>query len=207
MERRALARRTISHLETARTAEVVWYVTGRFYATIPTSNEPSQLLDVGYFLHLQGIAEHLFNGEISEKKAWFTFAAEPFSAPSINNGDLEIGIDLRGRFSVFLRDTPGATFDDPNSFRSGKCIGTFDRVAIVPTVKIGVSSSMTILSNVFTARLVSSIPFQFGGTLYDLRDLIGYGVTQWGTAATEPVLAPIGYAAVVPFVGSAVRVS
>ena len=44
------------------------------------------------------------------------------------------------------------------------------------------------------------------GVQYDFRDLTGFGVTQWGVAATEPVLAPLGYASVVPFLGSAIRV-
>ena len=174
-------------------------MTGRFYSTATT------LLDVGYFLHLQGISERLFDGETSERTAWFTFAAEPFTSPEIVNGGLKIGLDKTGTFSLYLRETPGASFDDPASFASGVCIGTFARVAIVPTVKIASSASETLLANVFTAQLVSSVPFEFGGTRYDLRELIGYGVTQWGTAATEPLTAPAGYSAVVPFVGSAVR--
>lgn len=186
-------------MDIARTAEIVWYVTGRFYSTA------TQLLDVGYFLHLQGITEPLFDREISERTAWFTFAAEPFTSPEIDNGGLKIGLDKKGTFSLYLRDAPGASFDEPASFSSGLCIGTFARVAIVPTVKIGTSSSETLLANVFTAQLVSSVPFEFGGNRYDLRELIGYGVTQWGTAATEPLTAPEGYSSVVPFVGSAVR--
>jgi hypothetical protein len=65
---------------------------------------------------------------------------------------------------------------------------------------------VALLSNVFTARLVSSTPFEFGGRQYDLADIIGRGITQWGTAATEPMKPPPGYSAVVPFVGSAVRI-
>ena len=40
----------------AAVAEVVWYVTGRFYA------QDNELLDVGYFLHVQGIRDGLFAG-------------------------------------------------------------------------------------------------------------------------------------------------
>jgi hypothetical protein len=179
----------------ARTGEVVWYVTGRFFAV------GSQLQDVGYFLHLQGIGEPLFDGKRSESTALLTFSAAPFSSPDLANGSITIGLDARGSFSIFLRDRGGASFDDPASFAGGRCIGTFERVAIVPTTKIAVSATETMLSNVFTARLVSSVPFELGGSRYDLRDLIGYGVTQWGTAAED---SPAGG---VPFVGSAIRVS
>lgn len=190
-------------MDVARTAEVVWYVTGRFYA----SESDGSLLDVGYFLHLQGVGAKLFDGERrSESTALLTFAAAPFSAPSIDNGGLGIGIDELGGFSVYLRESPGATFDDPDSFAAGQCIATFERVAIVPTTKVTATAATTLLSNVFTARLVSSQPFTFGGVQYDFRELVGFGITQWGVAATEPVLAPLGYASVVPFLGSAIRV-
>jgi hypothetical protein len=189
-------------MDVARTAEVVWYVTGRFYA----SESDGSLLDVGYFLSLQGVDGKLFDGAMSESAALLTFAATPFCAPSIDNGGLSIGIDDTGEFSIYLRESPGATFDDPSSFSTGKCIATFERVAIVPTTKVSAGAATTLLSNVFTARLVSSQPFTLGGAQYDFRELVGYGITQWGVAATEPVLAPLGYASVVPFVGSAIRV-
>lgn len=178
----------------ANVAEVVWYVTGRFYAS------GSSLLDVGYFLHIQGVAGKIFTGARSESTALFTFAAAPFVANDISNGGLEIGIDERGTFSIYLRETPGATFDDPQSFASGQCIATFERLSVVPTTK-----TESLLMNVFTARLVSSEPFEFDGQRYDLRDLLGPAITQWGTAAPEPLTPPANYSAVVPFVGSAVR--
>lgn len=193
-------------MEQARAAEVVWYATGRFYATNAKPPVQPKLLDVGYLLHLQGVTEPLFDGAISEASALLTFAAEPFVAPAIVNGCLNIGIDARGVFRLFLRERGGATFDDPETFGQGRCIGTFERIAIVPTVKVGITATETLLSNVFTARLTSSEPFRLGGTAYDLRELVGFGVTQWGTAATEPIAPPDGYSSVVPFLGSAIRV-
>jgi len=181
-------------MQIANVAEVVWYVTGRFYANGAT------LLDVGYFLHIQGIEGNLFEGARSESTALFTFSAMPFAAETISNGGLKIGIDERGTFSVYLRESPGATFDDPNSFAAGQCIATFERLAVVPTTK-----TTTLLMNVFTARLVSSAPFEFRGAQYDFRDLLGPAITQWGTAATEPLTPPPNYSVVVPFVGSAIR--
>ena len=175
----------------AKAGEVVWYVTGRFYA-----DANGNLYDVGYFLNLQGIATAL-----SEADAYFTFAAQPFSSQVVTNGSLSIGVDNPGTFSIYLLDPPGASFDKPASFSAGMPIATFSRIAIVPTVKVPVGNSTTLLANVFTAQLISSQPFEFNGATWDLAGLIGYGVTQWGTAAEGTDVADG-----VPFVGSAVRV-
>lgn len=189
-------------MNTAAVAEVVWYVMGRFYA------QGSSLEDVGYFLHVQGIHDGLFSEpKRSEATALLTFASAPFTAPEIDNGGLSIGIDLKGTFNLYVRETPGATFDDPKSFAAGRCVATLKRVAIVPTTKVALSSTATLLSNVFTAKLVASEPFELGGVQYDFRNLVGAGITQWGTAATEPLTPPAPYSAVVPFVGSAIRIA
>src|SRR4051794_15706861 len=50
------------------TGRVAWYVTGRFYATAEGSTQ-----DLGYFLHVEGIAADLFTGPISEANAILTF--------------------------------------------------------------------------------------------------------------------------------------
>ena len=58
----------------------------------------------------------------------------------------------------------------------------------------------------FSARFLDTTPFEFRGQCYDLADLIGPGVTQFGTAAGAVIAQPPqGYAAVVPFTGSAIR--
>jgi hypothetical protein len=49
------------------------------------------------------------------------------------------------------------------------------------------------------------VPFEFGGARYDLREILGAGVTQFGTAAETPIEpTPANYAAVLPFSGSAI---
>ena len=175
----------------ANIAQLVWYVTGRFYASGET------LQDSGYFLHLQGIEGPLFDGDPSEATALFTFASAPFGASTVPNGALSIGIDMRGAFSLYLRDEPGASFDDANSFAAGRCIGTFERMSIVATAE---APGIGLFSNVFSATLVDAEPFEFRGKRYDLRELIGHGITQWGLAS-----APAGTSGAVPFVGSAIR--
>lgn len=188
-------------MNVAQIGQLVWYVTGRFYSKDDT------LQDVGYFLHLQGLESPLFpDGTKSEATAYFTFSSAPFQSGSVQNGDLGVGIDERGTFGIYLRETPGASFDDPCTFAEGTCIATFSRTSIVATTQIAAAPpGVGLLSNVFSAQLVSSTPFTFAGVQYDFRELVGTGVTQWGTAATEPETPPSGYAAVVPFVGSALR--
>ena len=189
-------------------AQVVWYVTGRFYTTPATGTQPPMAFDVGYFLNVQGIEVPLFaSGTMSEATALLTFAADPFTANNVMNGGLSIGLDAVGGFSLYLLEAPGASFDDPDSFKAGTPVATFERVSMVATVSVGLApSQVVLLSNVFTAQLTSSTPFMLGGATYDFADLVGYGITQWGTAATEPLTPPSGYSGVVPFTGSAIRV-
>ena len=177
-------------MSAARTSQLVWYVTGRFY-----KQPAGAVLDAGYFLHLQGIEGELFDGERSEGTALFTFLANPFGSSTVANGELNVGIDDRGTFSLYLRDKGGATFDDPNSFGVGQCIATFARLSLVATTE-----TSTMFSNVFSAAQVEASAFEFRGRRYDFRELVGHGITQWGVAVP-------GSSAAVPFVGSAIRVS
>lgn len=184
--------------------ELAWYVTGRFYA-----HSDGSLADYGYFLHLAGIEADLFNGAPGEKTAHFTFAAEPFTACYAHNGSLKLGVDPVGDFAVYLQDEPSGDYDDPRSFARGQRIATFRRVCAVMGTTVeqgtGAGASGLVASNVFSARLLISNPFEFAGRRYDLRHQIGKGVTQFGTAAGAALAhAPKDYASVVPFSGSAI---
>jgi len=185
--------------------EVAWYVTGRFYAATDGS-----LLDAGYFLHLQGIDGDLFSGERGEGTAHLTFLADPFTAKPLQNGDISLGLDAIGDFAVYLNRQPAATFHDPASFGAGEEIARFRRVAVVTGATIGTGSENRPLFalNVFSARLVSSRPFELGGRTYDLRRLMPNGITQWGTAAATAIsdADAQGYTSVLPFVGSAIAI-
>lgn len=184
-------------------AELAWYVTGRFYRA-----DDGSLADYGYFLHLAGIGADLFGSrDRNEATAHFTFAARPFIAHTHPNGALNLAFDADGDFSVYLQRVPAGDFADPASFAAGERIATFRRVGVVvgTTVAAGKAEQPLVSSNVFSARLVESVPFEFAGRPYDLGRILGRGVTQFGTAATVPVVpAPPGYGLVVPFSGSAV---
>jgi hypothetical protein len=185
--------------------EVAWYVTGRFYAA---DDEQRTLRDAGYFLHLQGIDAPLFSGAPGEATAHLTFLADPFTASTLRNGNLALGMDAVGDFSVYLNRQPAATFDDPASFGAGEEVARFRRVAVVTgaTVGVGAQDRPLLGLNVFSARLVHSRPFELGGRRYDLRRLMPNGITQWGTSAAAPAAELPGYTSIVPFVGSAIAI-
>lgn len=185
-------------------AELAWYAAGRFYR----ANDGAQA-DYGYFLHLPFPDSPLFDGEPGETTAHFTFAAKPFTAKEINNGALSLGLDPVGEFSLYLQRRPAGSFDDPASFAQGECIATFRRASLVvgATVEVSIGAKLAPIggANVFSARLITSHPFEFGGSRHDLGRHIGQGVTQFGVAAAAPITPPpAGYDIVLPFTGSAI---
>lgn len=185
-------------------AELAWYVTGRFYLDDKATNN---LADYGYFLHLAGIdPAELFAGTPGEGTARLTFAATPFSAGGVSNGDLSLSLDPVGEFSLYLQHSPVGTFDDPRSFAEGERIATFRRASMVVGTSVENAAGHGLVgTNVFSARLVASQPFQLGGRDYDLSRLLPVGVTQFGTASAAPVVpVPKGFKKVVAFSGSAI---
>jgi hypothetical protein len=121
---------------------------------------------------------------------------------------LALGMDAVGDFSVYLNRRPGASFDDPASFGAGERVARFRRVSVVTgaTVGGGEADRPLFSLNVFSARLVSSRPFELGGHRYDLRRLVPHGITQWGTSAATAAGDLPGFTSVVPFVGSAIAI-
>jgi hypothetical protein len=184
-------------------AELAWYATGRFYAA-----EDGSLADYGYFLHLPFLDVPLFDGERGETTAHFTFAAQPFKSHPLQNGPLSLGIDRIGTFSLYLQRQPAGTFDDPHSFARGECIATFQRTSLVVGSTVSTPSGTTAVpivgTNVFSARLIESRPFEFAGGQHDIARHLGHGVTQFGTASETSVAPPKGYTLVLPFTGSAI---
>jgi hypothetical protein len=188
-------------MDPLRAASVAWYVTGRFYAA---SDKTTQ--DLGYFLHLQGIAGELFNGPPSEQSAHFTFRSAPFKAGAVTNGDLSLKLDAVGEFTVYLKHQAGASFDNLDSFSDGEPIATFRRTSVVMSSTFNAPTTTTgLLSlNVFTASLIWSREFEFRGARYDLGRLLPHGITQWGDASPSPLAAPKGFEEAFAFVGSAI---
>jgi hypothetical protein len=187
-------------------AELAWYATGRFYKASDGS-----LADYGYFLHLPFLDVPLFDGARSETTAHLTFAAKPFKSKPVENGPLSLGIDPVGEFSLYLQRCPAANFDDPATFAGGECIATFRRASLVVgttvSAPVGATTAALIGTNVFSAQLIASTPFEFGGARHDFARHLARGVTQFGTSGETPILPPPrGYDLVLPFTGSAIAI-
>jgi hypothetical protein len=123
----------------------------------------------------------------------------------VDNGNLSLSLAPPGDFTLYYNVAAGADFDDPSSFARGVPIATFRRAEQVVTTTLSSGRTKLFGTNVFTAELVESRPFDRDGVTYDLGVLLPGGVTQWGLAGEESVPSPPpGVSAVVPFVGSAV---
>ena len=186
-------------------AQIAWYVTGRFYAKGKT------IADYGYFLHLGGMTRLFVDRITDAAHAHFTFAAQPFEAPHVANGDLSLSLDPVGEFSIYLQREPRADFDRPDSFAAGERIATFRRLGLVVTTTVedgsGNPPPTLFATNAFSAQLTFSQPFEFDGQRHDLGDVLPHGVTQFGTASTTSIASPpTGYATVLPFTGSAIAI-
>jgi hypothetical protein len=181
---------------------VAWYVTGRFYL-----DEQGQLQDLGYFLHLEGVRGALFNeGALGEATARLTFRSAPFDAQTVTNGNISVGLDVKGNFSVYLNPAGGGDFDDPDSFSRGTRVAVFRRTSVVmgSTLSSPVPGGFAIAMNVFSADLVESAPFVLDGVEYDLQDLMPRGITQWGTMNADPLAVFPPFTRIAAFTGSAV---
>lgn len=177
----------------AHTGEVAWAVTGRFYG-----QSDGSAFDAGYFLDLVGLPE-LFSGAPAARTAHLTFLAAPFTAQKVTNGPITLGLDPTGDFRVFYQRAAMAHFDDPSSFGAGQCVGVFRRRHVVMGTTLG-----QITNNLFTATLERSHPFEHAGQRWDLRRLLGRGVTQSGIASMAPLTPPPGMASCIAFSGTAV---
>jgi hypothetical protein len=180
---------------------VAWYVTGRFY-----EDAEKRLQDLGYFLHLEGVRGSLFNGAVGEGTARLTFRSQPFAAGSVANGDIAIGLDDRGEFSVYLDPEGGASFGDPDSFSRGRCVATFRRTSVVmgETLASTALGGFAISTNVFSAELVASASFEIEGVAYDFRELLPAGITQWGTLSGNALAVFPPFTRIAAFTGSAI---
>ena len=185
-------------------ARVAWYVTGRFY-----EDEQSRIQDLGYFLYLNGVSGSLFNGStLGEATARLTFRSEPFTAQAVTNGNISIGLDAVGNFSVYLSREGGASFDRPDSFSQGQRVAVFRRTSVVmgETLSSPSLGGLAVAMNVFSADLVESTPFELpdGSGTYDFRHFLPNGVTQWGVASENPLASFSPYQRIVAFTGSAI---
>jgi hypothetical protein len=181
---------------------VAWYVTGRFYL-----DTQGRLQDLGYFLHLEGVRASIFKAApLGEANARLTFRSAPFVSQPVTNGNVAIGLDARGAFSVYLSPAGGGDFQDPDSFSRGTRVARFERTSVVmgQTLSSPLPGGLAIASNVFSAALVESVPFELDGERHDFRDLLPHGITQWGTMDSDPLAVFPPFTRIAAFTGSAI---
>ena len=180
--------------------EVFWYAVGCFYEWADGS-----LQDAGYFTYLGGLPGPLFRGAPGPAGAWFTFSAEPFRSIPLPANDpadtFTASIDPPRRFTLYCNAEPAGDFAQPESFRRGLAIATFERATPVAG-----AATAAFASNLFTARLVTSTPFAFAGQRFDLQTMLGFGVTQMGAAGAPFTPSAAGARSARSFVGTAVRI-
>lgn len=180
--------------------EVFWYAVGCLYEWADGS-----LQDFGYFVHLGGLPEPLFHGAPGPSGAFFTFAADRFRSIALPPNDradsFTASIDPPRRFSLYYSAEPAGDFAHPESFARGLAIATFERVTPVAG-----AATAEYASNLFTARLVTSTPFDFAGQRFDLQAMLGRGITQMGAAGAPFTPGTPGAHSARSFVGTAVRI-
>jgi hypothetical protein len=92
------------------------------------SQAGAELTGYGYFTLVNGLgADQIFfgPGAPSEGTARFTFHATARLTSLQRRGDL-FAAHADGRLDIYLRDTPGANFDDPSSFAEGRRVASDD---------------------------------------------------------------------------------
>ena len=174
---------------------VVWYVIGRVLI-----DQYGMGQETGFFVYLNGVPEPLFSGPPSEQTAHFTVRSDPFTIQNFINGDLQATLLNAGLFKLYYNEEPKGDFRNPDTFSSGQHIASFRRSHAM-LVSVG-----PVTSDVFSAELVETYDFTFGGVTYNLRDCAPQGITEIGTASTTPLPGVEGFPVVLPFVGSSLVV-
>lgn len=193
-----------------------WYVAGQFYV-----DANGNAFDVGYFTHIQGIDQALFQNPDqgpSPGTAHFTFSAidDPFVGSSFYSGSLKMTSYPSGTWKMYLKKVPGANYDSPISFSTdsdGKSPKDSDDIQWIATFKrpanmTGVNSGAT-TNSILSFELIDSQVFTFGEGKnqqeYDPKELFGSGVTQSAIGSTT-LLPPLPeYPTISAFFASAVQ--
>lgn len=78
----------------------------------------AEVYQYGFFTHVSGAKEIFSASPNNETTALFTFHNQLATTRVIDNGPLRI-VDREGTSTIYLRTTPGASFEDPDSFKQG----------------------------------------------------------------------------------------
>lgn len=133
---------------------------------------------VGYMAFIEGVDSPLFAGEPSKDTAFFTLRITggmpyPIDVPVEPDPELNVSMLPPGaQFTVFFNASPGPReWNNPDSFSEGVPIAVFEESALLSNT--GSSTSF----NVFSSRLIDSVPIDFNGQRVDFKKIVPDGVT------------------------------
>jgi hypothetical protein len=174
-------------------AAVACYFVGRAFLNTNGQGEV-----VGYFTNINAIPDPLFDGDPSEKTAFFTFRSDVLSTTALPyNGDIGLDLVSAGAFNIYYNPTPNGDWSNPDSFSGGQKfpgqpIANFMRpesllLQILQTDSANPPPFESITQHALTETLLSSRSFMFRGHQYDLGALVPGGITLYETASNTGV--------------------
>jgi len=167
-----------SEAQATPASHVVWQHVGRIYVNPNTG----QAIYAGYLVHLNGIPNPLFNGDASEKTAYFTFHTDVLQlTPLPNNADIVLDLVSAGTFSVYYNPSPNGDWSNPDTFKGPKLIATFQRQeSLFPIIgPTGLHS--------LSESLLSSSNFTFNGQTFNFNRIAPYGITFAQFFSSTPI--------------------
>ena len=127
-----------------------------------------ELTGYGYFTLVQGLAaDQIFFGDAapSVATARFTFFSTAHITSHQGRGDVSV-THADGHVDIYLRDTPGASFDDPSSFAAGQVVASDDAAfENITSVIAPNTANMTVFGDL---RRTAVSQFRLGRNAYQL---------------------------------------
>lgn len=137
---------------------------------------------VGYVAFIEGVDRPLFTGDPSEDTAYFTVRLTKLTPPPIPlpvEPDPALSVNLLepgGQFTVFFNSDPSSrAWTNPETFSQGVPIAVFEESALL---NIGANANFPGVGfNVFSSKLIDSMPIDFYGRKIDFNRVVPNGVT------------------------------
>ena len=178
-------------------SRVVWHFVAR--SLVNPSNGTSQV--VGYFTDLDGVSGSLFYGAPSESTAFLTLRTDLFTLkPLPINGNIPVSVPGPDTLHLYFNPNPNNSWNDPDTFSSGKEIARFNRAANL-FFSVGTTSF-----DIFSLDLVFSQDFTINGQEVNLGKIVPHGVTSNNTGNTISVGGPGNFTMAFPFVATGIAI-
>ena len=156
---------------------------------------------VGYFTDLDGVSGSFFYGAPSESTAFLTLRTDVFTLkPLPINGNIPVSVPGPVTLHLYFNPNPSNSWNDPDTFSSGKEIARFNRAANL-FFSVGTTSF-----DIFSLDLVFSQDLTINGQEVNLGKIVPYGVTSNNTGSTMSVGGPGNFTLAFPFVATGIAI-